>query len=125
MPMRVPSLSLDLLSDLPPEVTDRSAWYGHDLANCDDWIERLSADEIAEIEQDGSLPSLAPRLQRILDEVLNGRGFVLVRALPVARWSRRQAAMAFLRIGAHLGNLRMQNAQGHLLGHGRDLGGRG
>ena len=30
--------------------------------------------------------------------------------------------MAFLAIGVHLGNLRMQNAQGHLLGHVRDLG---
>src|ERR1043166_7026028 len=30
--------------------------------------------------------------------------------------------MGFLTIGAHLGNLRMQNADGHLLGHVRDLG---
>jgi len=110
------------VNDLPPEVQDRSAWYGHELAKCDDWIEHLSADEIAEIEQDGSLPTLAPRLQQILDEVLNGRGFVLIRALPVERWTRRQAAMAFLAIGAHLGRLRMQNADGHLLGHVRDLG---
>jgi len=110
------------VNDLPPEVQDRSAWYGHEFANCDDSIEHLSADEIAEVEQDGSLPTLAPRLQRILDEVLNGRGFVLIRALPVERWTRRQAAMGFLTIGAHLGNLRMQNADGHLLGHVRDLG---
>ena len=110
------------MNDLPPEVQDRSAWYGHEFANCDDSIEHLSADEIAEVEQDGSLPNLAPRLQRILDEVLNGRGFVLIRALPVERWTRRQAAMGFLTIGAHLGNLRMQNADGHLLGHVRDLG---
>ena len=110
------------MNDLPPEVEDRSAWYGQDLANRDEWIEHLSADEIAEVEEDGSLPSLAPRLHRILDEVLNGRGFVLIRALPAERWTRRQAAMAFLTIGACLGNLRMQNAEGHLLGHVRDLG---
>src|SRR5215470_7649757 len=120
--MRVPSLVSEPLSTLPPEVEDRSAWYGQDLANCDDWIEHLSTDEIAEVEQDGSLPSLAPRLHRILDEVLNGRGFVLIKGLPVERWTRRQAAIAFLVIGVHLGNLRMQNAQGHLLGHVRDLG---
>jgi hypothetical protein len=30
--------------------------------------------------------------------------------------------MAFLAIGVHLGNLRMQNAEGHLLGHVKDLG---
>jgi hypothetical protein len=57
-----------------------------------------------------------------LDVVLEGRGFVLIRSLPVERWTRREAALAFLVIGVHLGNLRMQNAEGHLLGHVRDLG---
>ena len=99
------------MNDLPPEVEDRSAWYGHDLANCDDWIEYVSSDDIP-----------TQRLQRILDEVLNGRGFVLIRALPIERWTRREAALAFLKIGEQLGNLRMQNAEGHLLGHVRDLG---
>src|SRR5207244_7514187 len=61
-------------------------------------------------------------LRHLLDEVLSGRGFVLIRALPVERWTKREAAIAFLGIGVHLGSLRMQNAAGHLLGHVRDLG---
>ncbi|HET8781562.1 MAG TPA: TauD/TfdA family dioxygenase, partial [Pyrinomonadaceae bacterium] len=72
--------------------------------------------------QDVPLPTLAPRLARVLEEVMNGRGFGVIRALPVGRWTKRQAALAFLAIGVHLGNLRMQNAQGHILGHVRDLG---
>jgi hypothetical protein len=125
---------------LPPVVQDRSAWYGRDLAASDNWIERLSEAEIAEVERavreleksqvdlstitsnDVRLTNLASRLHSILDEVLNGRGFVLIRRLPIERWTRRQAAIAFLNIGAHLGNLRMQNAEGDLLGHVRDLG---
>jgi hypothetical protein len=125
---------------IPPEVKDRSAWYGPHMAKCEDWVERLDEAEIKEVEQavqrlhkegvdlrsitakDVPLPTLAPKLQRMLDEVLNGRGFVLIRALPVERWSRREAAVAFRAIGVHLGNLRMQNAEGHLLGHVRDLG---
>ena len=105
-----------------------------------DWIERLNEAEIAEVEkavealeesqvdltsittEDVSLPTLAPRLQRLLDEVLNGRGFVLIKGLPVERWTKRKAAIAFLVIGVHLGQLRMQNAEGHLLGHVKDLG---
>jgi len=71
---------------------------------------------------DVPLPTLAPRLLVMLDEVMNGRGFVLIRRLPVERWTRREAAIAFLVIGVHLGNLRMQNAEGHLLGHVRDSG---
>ena len=125
---------------LPPEVEDRSAWYGAELAKSDEWIVRLEPAEIAEVERvvdalDRSraeltritaakvpLPALRPRLHELLDEVLNGRGFVLIKGLPVERWSIRQAAIAFLAIGVHLGNLRMQNAGGHLLGHVRDLG---
>jgi len=125
---------------LPPEIGDASAWYGPGLKGRTDWIERLSEAEIAEVESavkelakssfdltlistdDFPLPTLGPRLHHLLDEVLSGRGFVLIRALPVERWSKREAAIAFLGIGTHLGNLRMQNADGHLLGHVRDLG---
>ena len=125
---------------LPPEIKDTSAWYGPDLKGRTDWIVNLSEAEIVEIEnavnglngssvdltamreEDFPLPTLGPRLHHILDEVLNGRGFVLIRSLPVMGWTRQQAAIAFLGIGVHLGNLRMQNAAGHLLGHVRDLG---
>jgi hypothetical protein len=128
------------VNELPPEVEDRSAWYGSGIADDTDWIEQISSDEVAEVEtavqhlersgveiakvtaEEFPLTRLNLRLQQILDEVLNGRGFVLIKGLPVERWTRRQAAMAFLIIGAQLGNLRMQNAQGHLLGHVRDLG---
>src|ERR1041385_5885636 len=122
---------------VPPDVCDRSAWYATDET---DWVEQISADQIREIEaavdyleelgvegqkitaEKVPLPTLAPRLRVMLDEVLNGRGFVLIKGLPLERWTRRQAAIAFLIIGAQLGNLRMQNAEGHLLGHVRDLG---
>jgi Taurine catabolism dioxygenase TauD, TfdA family len=135
------SLSGD--TPLPPEIADHSVWYGPELKERSDWIERLSAVEIAEVEiatrelvelakssldltsirsDNFPLPTLAPRLRRLLDEVLQGRGFVLIKGLPVERWTKREAALAFLGIGTHLGNLRMQNADGHLLGHVRDLG---
>ena len=58
----------------------------------------------------------------MLDEVLNGRGFVLLRGLPVERWTKREAAVAFFGLGTHLGMARPQNAQGHVLGHVKDLG---
>ena len=114
---------------LPPEVRDRSAWYGPEIAQSGEWIERLSEQEIDSVRQAVSigatkaqLPMLAPRLHAMRDEVLNGRGFVLIKGLPVEDWSRRELALAFLIIGAQLGALRMQNAAGHLLGHVRDLG---
>jgi hypothetical protein len=137
--------SIPIHAALPPEVRGRSAWYGPEIAAGQDWIERLSEADIEEVRRavghvEGALaknsdadvisiltataplPTLGPRLQLLLDEVLNGRGFVLIKGLPVERWTRREAAIAFLVIGAQVGALRMQNAEGHLLGHVRDLG---
>ncbi len=128
------------LTLVPPMIEGPSAWYGPQMAASRDWIEPLAETEIAEIDAatqrliradkdiatitpaDFPLPTLRPRLRRILDDVLNGRGFVLLRGLPVERWSKRQSATAFFGLGTHLGNARPQNAQGHVLGHVRDLG---
>jgi hypothetical protein len=126
--------------DLPPEIRHLSAWYGPDLAARRDWLVQFTPAEIAEIKDatkrlieasteitavrraDFPLPTLGPRLQQLLNEVLNGRGFVLLRGLPVEQWTQREAALAFFGLGTHLGSARLQNAQGHLLGHVKDLG---
>ena len=133
----LPPLNADTL---PPPVRDASAWTGREMAARTDWIEVLDTEEIAEIEaatrallargadlgvlqsRDFPLPTLGPRLQRLLHELLEGRGFVLLRGLPLDRWPRRFAAVAFLGLGTHLGGMCMQNAAGHLLGHVRDVG---
>jgi TfdA family taurine catabolism dioxygenase TauD len=127
--------------DLPPEQTGAAAWYGPEMAKRSDWLMPLSAADITEIEsataplvareadiaaitaRDFPLPTLAPRLKaRVDEEVLNGRGFILLRGLPVERWTMRQAATAYFGLGAHIGSARSQNGKGHVLGHVRDLG---
>ena len=93
----MPTMSLD---DIPHPIQGRSAWRGPDLAARGDWIEQLSAAEIAEIDavsarlanaavdiasirrQDFPLPTVGPRLRRILEDVLSGRGFVLLTPSP-------------------------------------------
>ena len=137
-------MAATVMDEFPPEILGPSAWYGPDLAARDDWIEILSDGEIAEIEratqraidrlsdpevdlvslrkQDFPLPTLGPRLGRMLRGVLTGRGFVLIRRLPVERWSKLQRAVAFFGLGTHWGNARSQNADGHVLGHVKDLG---
>jgi hypothetical protein len=129
------------LASLPPEQHGPAAWYGPRWTGRDEWVVRLAEHDIDELEAaiaawparahgapaplaaaDFPLPNLGPRLAAIRDELLNGRGFSLVKGLPVRRWSRRDSAIAFMGIGAHLGRARSQNAAGHLLGHVRDLG---
>jgi hypothetical protein len=127
--------------ELPPEQHSAAAWYGPDMAARADWRMLLSTADIAEIESatdaliasdtdiatitagEFPLPNLGPRLKaRTRDEVLNGRGFLLIRGLPVERWSLRQSATAYFGLGSHLGAARSQNAKGHVLGHVQDLG---
>ena len=48
---------------------------------------------------------------------------VMLRAFPVDRFDREEAAIAYLGLGAHLGNRMSQNREGHILGHVKDLGG--
>ena len=79
-----------------------SAWIGADMRGREaEWSYRLSPSEIAEIEaalklvqargldiadirrEDFPLPTLGPVLDRLRAEVLDGRGFVLLRGVPV------------------------------------------
>lgn len=125
---------------LPPEQAGAAAWYGPDMAGRTDWIATLDPAEVAEVDavtrrlaaaevdiaaitrDTFSLPILAPRLKQVLGQVLDGRGFALLRGLPVDGWSPREAATAFFGLGTHLGHARSQNGKGHVLGHVRDLG---
>ena len=61
-------------------------------------------------------------MREIQNEVINGRGFALIRGLPVENWPIKQSATAYYGIGMHIGKARSQNAMGHILGHVRDLG---
>jgi len=117
-----------------------AAWYGRDLAKQTDWIFQFAPEELEEIDAairqhvaDGRemdqinpetfrLPKLSERLADTLDEVLTGRGFVLLRGFPVDQYSVPEAAIAYLGVGSHFGKFRSQNAMGHLLGHVRDIG---
>ncbi|MBV8775846.1 MAG: TauD/TfdA family dioxygenase [Alphaproteobacteria bacterium] len=116
-----------------------SAWIGAELARRpEQWIYPLSALEIGEIEAavarvrgrdlallgraDFSLPTVGPKLDALRVEVLNGRGFVLIRGLPVEGKPIADSAAAYWGIGLHFVNPRSQNAMGHLLGHVTDLG---
>jgi hypothetical protein len=121
-------------------VAGPGVWYGGELARSDDWIRPFAAHELDEIDAavriftstatsldtlspaSFPLPSLGPVLRQVLNELLEGRGFILLRGLPVERMTREEQAIAYLGLGAWLGRFRSQNAKGHLLGHVKDLG---
>lgn len=122
-------------------VDDPADWRAQDLAASQDWIYRLSDNDIAELdaavaaldtdaveiagitEADFPLPTLHDRLSAIADDVIHGRGVSLIKGVPVERYSRRQAAIAYWGIGLRLGVAVSQNGKGHLLGHVKNLTG--
>jgi len=72
--------------------------------------------------EDFPLPSLGVLLGRVQSDVVHGRGFALLRGLPVERWSRLTSVLTAYGIGLHWGSLRPQNKHAHLVGHVKDTG---
>jgi hypothetical protein len=127
-------------SDLP--IFDNAqAWYGPDMATRDDWIHAFTTEDLADIDRAvrhaeatghdiaalraADFPLGEPMralLERVRTDALHGRGFVLMRGIPVERYSLRQSAIAYWGIGSHLGEAVSQNGKGHVLGHVTNLG---
>ena len=115
------------------------AWLGPAIAKNKDWTHTLTAGEIHELESiadavdgqdiatlganDFSLPALDPVLSHIRRDIVDGRGFALLRGLPVADWSLERTAAAYWAIGTRIGVPVAQNKVGSILGHVTDMGG--
>jgi hypothetical protein len=82
-----------------------------------------SNDDVLDITRESfPLPTLGAELARITDDLVNGRGVVLIRGVPVERYGKERASSIYWGIGMHLGRPWPQNAKGHLLGDVTDQG---
>ncbi len=124
-------------ADVEP-LEEHCEWTRESLG--DDYIHELSADHIAEVEaalahaesrtgdvlditrDDFPLPTLGRVLAELTEELINGRGVVLLRGLPVERYTKDQASTMYWGIGLHVGEPWPQNARGHVLGDVTDQG---
>jgi hypothetical protein len=119
-------------------ITGPSAWRGAELGKRDDWIRPFSEPERRELDTalervrgrdlltlgraDFPLPTLGPILDAIHRELLDGRGFILLRGLQTDRYDLRDLATIYWGLGSYLGVALPQNGAGHVLGHVRDVG---
>jgi|SRR5262252_1645990 len=119
-------------------LTGPSAWHGRDLARSTDWIRPISAAAVAELDaalasvkarglawadirrEDFPLSGFGAELAAVAHELEHGPGLVLLRGLPVARYTEDELRQLYWGIGAHLGTPRYQNAHGELIGEVRD-----
>ncbi len=125
---------------LDSPVDDRSAWRGADFTGDDSWAHQLTRIELDELDaalesvteaglapleftRDAfPLPTFAATLGGILDELENGRGFALLRGIPVERYDEPALYRLYWGIAVHLGNMISQNAKGDLIGRVEDIG---
>ena len=124
----------------PPRapIDDPAAWRGPELRGDGTWIHRMSADEIAELDaalahakaagktlatlrrEDFPLPTLTATIRGWVSTLDRGRGFVLAKGIPVHKYGKDDAALAYYGLGLHMGDPVSQNANGDRLGHVRD-----
>ena len=123
-----------------PLAVNPGFWRGADLQHSTHWIYRFPSDALAEIDtalrsiqarglmpphfgkQDFPLPQFSAQLSAMLNELEHGRGFFLMRGFPIGNYTDAEAEIIFWGLGQYLGVALSQNADGHLLGHVRNLG---
>jgi alpha-ketoglutarate-dependent taurine dioxygenase len=114
--------------------SDSFAWNANSFKSSADYCLHLSDDERTELIQVAralpelksaqaaaaaqfSMNSLSPRLAAAYEEVRCGRGFVVLRGLPVDAFDVNQFAAAVWGLGTHFGEALSQNTNGDRVGH--------
>jgi len=119
-------------------ITGPMVWHGRDLAAPTDWIRPFSPAALEEIDaalrsvqrrrlewrevgkRDFPLPGVSAELAQTNRDLEWGRGLVLLRGLPVERYSDDELRAIWWGLGRHLGAAVHQNAHGELIGEVRD-----
>jgi hypothetical protein len=127
------------------EVGGLASWRGPEVAESDDWKHEFDSGELDDLLStvrglagratgegsawlkqlscdDAPLHSLQPKLSLIREQLMNGRGFSLIRGLPVHDLTMTENELMFWVIGLHLGVPIHQDPQGTLIIHVLDQG---
>jgi len=103
-------------SDFPTEISGPTVWKAEDYCNNPErWTHIFSDEEIAELGKAADdfisskrtltgitksafpLPTLSPLFAAIRKELLNGKGFILFKGIPVREWGLEKSAVCQLR----------------------------
>src|ERR1043165_82392 len=103
-----------------------AAWVATEMPQRHDWIVTLNVGEVIELKRavevsravpiidlstsDFPLPGLGERLRELPREVVHGRGFILLRGLPVWELDRESVARMYVGMGRYFGDPVPQNA---------------
>lgn len=125
---------------LKEPVRDASAWLAADYREDFSWIHTLTPAELAELDaalrevkaagtpppefsrEQFRIPAFGQRLQGLVREFEQGRGFFLIRGLPIEKYSLDELKAIYWGIGTHMGMPVLQNKKGDLVSHVEDRG---
>jgi len=117
-----------------------SVWNANTFENDDNWIYNFSDEELSEIDTalkdlitvnlafpnfsitDFHVPKLEARLNEFSNELENGRGFVVLRGLPVHRYNDDEVNTIYYGLGLNLGQPVSQNFNGDMIGTVMNVG---
>lgn len=121
-------------------VRDATAWTGDEVRNDLSWQYRITEAEIAEIDaafrgvqaaglrwgefgrERFPLPLFGRTLQRVDHQIRHGRGFMLLRGFPVARYGLDDLKTIYWGLGTHMGQVISHNTRGDFVAPVTDQG---
>jgi hypothetical protein len=125
-------------------VVDPAVWTGTEMASRSDWIYTLTADDLAALrvvadriraeignDPDGlldigatdiDLGAFTAPMADVFHQLKDGRGFQLIRGMPVSTWDRLDLAIAYWVMGQQIGTPLSNNPDGDMIGHVTDMG---
>ncbi|KAF7967898.1 hypothetical protein HWV62_32812 [Athelia sp. TMB] len=129
-----------LPAGFPKKLESPLVWEGSDWTDEKEWVYALTAPDLEEIasalkhfrsldkplgfvsQTTFPLPTLGPILAGIARELHSGRGFSVVRGIPVASYSREDVVIIYAGVSSYVGEKRgLQHHDGAVLAHIKDL----
>jgi hypothetical protein len=117
-------------TSFPRTITGPTAWSKADYAsNPERWTHVFSSSEVKEIsdaadrfiesgtpltgitKEKFELASFGGFLGTLRKELIDGKGFILFKGLPVQEWGNRKSAVAYMGLGTYLGYFVSQNSE--------------
>ncbi|KAJ7491180.1 hypothetical protein FB451DRAFT_633633 [Mycena latifolia] len=124
----------------PPSVEGPGVWEGKDWTDESQWVYTLTETHLEEIDQALAhfesldkpmgfinketfpLPTLSSELWKLAEVLYSGRGFFVLREIPIDKYSRRELAIVYAGISSHVGSGRgKQDGTNAMLAHIKDL----
>ncbi|KAJ7168375.1 hypothetical protein C8R43DRAFT_148893 [Mycena crocata] len=124
----------------PPSTDGPGVWEGKDWTDESQWVYNLTDPHLQEIDHALAhfesldkplgfigrdtfpLPTLSSELRKLAEVLYSGRGFFVLREIPIDKYSRKQLAIVYAGISSHVGSARgKQDGTNAVLAHIKDL----